>query len=207
MTARSPDWKVIEADYRTGIKSLRAIGKEHGITEAAIRKRAKRDLWSRDLDARIQQKADEMVRKQAVVREPSSQLKPADETTIIEANADLVYQVRMRHRKELSQLTEIKDKLLDHVETAVRNLPDLQQVIQMQRQEGDNGLDRANDALKKAVERSTLIEELKKLVEIDERVRKGEYLAFNIPIGGTMQEASGTQKKRVLIEFVDATTA
>ncbi|HAF1584281.1 TPA: hypothetical protein G8M18_001942 [Salmonella enterica] len=46
--------------------SLREIASHHGISEGAIRKRAKRADWSRDLNARIQQKADDLVRKQEV---------------------------------------------------------------------------------------------------------------------------------------------
>lgn len=61
-----PDWEAIETAYRAGVMSLREIASHHGISEGAIRKRAKRDDWSRDLNARIQQKADDLVRKQEV---------------------------------------------------------------------------------------------------------------------------------------------
>ena len=46
------DWERIELDYRAGVKSLREIASEHGITEGAIRKRARRDGWERDLSVR-----------------------------------------------------------------------------------------------------------------------------------------------------------
>mgnify|MGYP001581759619 CR=1 FL=1 len=46
---QAPQWERIELDYRAGIKSLRQIAAEQGISEGAIRKRAKRDDWSRDL--------------------------------------------------------------------------------------------------------------------------------------------------------------
>jgi len=59
-------WPTIEADYRAGIKSVRQIAREHGLSEAAIRKRANRENWSRDLSAAIQAKADELVRNEAV---------------------------------------------------------------------------------------------------------------------------------------------
>ncbi len=41
--------------------------------EGAIRKRAKRDDWSRDLNAVIQQKADDLVRKQKYVQNGTHQ--------------------------------------------------------------------------------------------------------------------------------------
>ena len=44
-----PDWEAIELDYRAGIKTLRQIAEEHGISHPAIAKRAKRDDWSREI--------------------------------------------------------------------------------------------------------------------------------------------------------------
>lgn len=41
------DWVAIEVDYRAGIKTLREIAGEHGITHPAITKRAKRHGWER----------------------------------------------------------------------------------------------------------------------------------------------------------------
>lgn len=36
-----PDWEAIESAYRAGVLSLRDIGEKYGVTEGAIRKRAK----------------------------------------------------------------------------------------------------------------------------------------------------------------------
>ncbi len=41
------DWAEIERDYRSSSMSVREIARWYGITEAAIRKRAKRDGWTR----------------------------------------------------------------------------------------------------------------------------------------------------------------
>lgn len=53
-------------DYRAGIKTLRHIADEHSISEAAVRKRAKRDEWPRNLTERIQDKAEQLVRTKEV---------------------------------------------------------------------------------------------------------------------------------------------
>jgi hypothetical protein len=45
---KEPDWVAIEGEYRAGVHSLRAIAEKHGITEGAIRKRAKAKGWLRD---------------------------------------------------------------------------------------------------------------------------------------------------------------
>lgn len=47
-TEKKPvDWAEIERDYRSSSMSVREIARWYGITEAAIRKRAKRDGWER----------------------------------------------------------------------------------------------------------------------------------------------------------------
>lgn len=49
MPDRSKTWEGIENEYRAGIRSLRDIGEEYGVSHAAIRKRAERDRWSRGI--------------------------------------------------------------------------------------------------------------------------------------------------------------
>lgn len=51
----SADWEIIERDYRAGIKTLRQIAVDHGITHGAVNKRAKRDGWTRSSAAAVKQ--------------------------------------------------------------------------------------------------------------------------------------------------------
>lgn len=201
--AQSPDWIQIEVDYRAGIKTLRQIADEQGISHGAINKRAKRDEWTRDIAAKIQAKAEDKVSRAAVSSEVSKKLADTEQV-VIEANAELQYRIRMGHRQGLARLRNVKDQLLVHVESVVRNLPELDQIVDMLRKEDEKGIDKANDAMRRAMDRSTVIEDLKKLAEIDERVRKGECLAFNIPMDGTDSESPSAKQKRVILEFVDA---
>ena len=53
----APDWERIELDYRAGVKTLRQIADEHGISHGAINKRAKRDGWERKKATRQQEPA------------------------------------------------------------------------------------------------------------------------------------------------------
>ncbi|HAH5664641.1 TPA: hypothetical protein HH831_002730 [Escherichia coli] len=47
-----PDWETIESAYRAGVLSLRDIGDKYGVTEGAIRKRAKFD-WVRNSGTQV----------------------------------------------------------------------------------------------------------------------------------------------------------
>ena len=111
----APDWERIEADYRAGLMSLREIASANRITEGAIRKRAKRDGWERNLQAKIQAKADAMVARRAVVAEHAK----ATEREIVEANAERIAQVRGEHRADITRARTLALQLLDELEGQV----------------------------------------------------------------------------------------
>ncbi|HAG1014784.1 TPA: hypothetical protein G8O36_005366, partial [Salmonella enterica] len=109
-----PDWEAIETAYRAGVMSLREIASHHGISEGAIRKRAKRDDWSRDLNARIQQKADDLVRKQEVRKTVRTKAE-LTERVLIEATAEVIASVRMEHRGDIRRARELTNILFDEL--------------------------------------------------------------------------------------------
>ncbi|HCE8860233.1 TPA: hypothetical protein NHV36_005529 [Klebsiella michiganensis] len=49
----TPDWEAIESAYRAGVLSLRDIGDKYGVTEGAIRKRAKKLGWVRNIGTQV----------------------------------------------------------------------------------------------------------------------------------------------------------
>jgi len=104
--AKPVDWVAVEADYRAGVLTDRAIGKAHGLSHGAIQKRAKRDGWTRDLSKRIEKRRDDKVARAAVAKQ-GSQLSPATEKQVVEANADLQSSLILSHRKDVGAAREI----------------------------------------------------------------------------------------------------
>lgn len=101
------DWLLVEKQYRAGIMPLRDIAAPQGITEASIRKRAKRDGWIRNLSAKIHERAEDLVRKDRVRKlgsqsESGTQLTPAKEREVVEVNARAVADVDISNRKDLT---------------------------------------------------------------------------------------------------------
>jgi hypothetical protein len=111
------DWERIELDYRAGVKTLRQIADENGITHGAINKRAKRDGWERDLSEKIQRKADALVSKAAVSSEVSKETRAA-ERAVVDANAQAIADVRLAHRRDIHRARRITNALLDELEQA-----------------------------------------------------------------------------------------
>jgi len=158
------DWERIEADYRAGILSLREIANQHGITEGAIRKRAKRDQWTRNLAAKIQAKAEELVRKEAV-RVPSTQLTPATEKQVVEANAQAVYEVRIAHRTDIRRAKTLSIALLAELEAQTVNPELMARLGELMFKPDEKGVDKLADAYAKAISLPGRITSMKALAE------------------------------------------
>lgn len=175
--ARSaPDWERIELDYRAGIKTLRQIGEEHGITHGAINKRAKRDGWERDLSQKIQAKADALVSKAAVSSEVSAVSKIA-ERQLVDANAQTVAEVRLAHRRDIHRARRLTNALLLELEqqtdpVTLELLGNLGELLE--KPDEKTGRDKLNELYQAVIslpERSktmkVLAESLQKLVDME----------------------------------------
>ena len=147
-----PDWERIELDYRAGIKTLRQIAEEHGITHGAVNKRAKRDGWERDLKAKIQQKADALVSRSSVSTPVSKESKIA-EREVIEANAHAVANVRLAHRTDIQRTRRITMALLEELEgqTGAEAVDLLSKLGDLMRSDDDKGQDKLNDLYHKII--------------------------------------------------------
>lgn len=109
-----PDWEAIETAYRAGLLSIREIASQNGLSEAAIRKRAKRDQWARDLAAKVKGRADDLVRK-AEVRKKVRAENALSERLLIDATAEAIANVRMEHRGDIRRAKTIANALLDEL--------------------------------------------------------------------------------------------
>jgi hypothetical protein len=154
------------------------LAEKHGVSHQAIAKRAKTNSWTQDLGDQIRQATNAKLVANLVDSEVAKGGQAV--ANVVLAAAEINTQVILKHRTGLSRITAIKEKLLNQIEQAVDNMGDLEEIIELVRREDDRGVDKANDALRKSMSRSALVDDLKKLAEVDEKVRKGEREAFNI---------------------------
>lgn len=87
------DWTTVEKDYRAGIKTLRQIAEENGVSHVAVQKRAKRDGWTRDADARVSAKAK-------VVLQPQDEFSTSGFLYVIyiDSGVERIYKIGMAKR-------------------------------------------------------------------------------------------------------------
>ena len=179
--AKAADWERIELDYRAGIKTLRQIADEHGISHVAVAKRAKRDGWTRDLAGKIQAKADELVNKSLVTSAVTAQTKIA-EKSVIDANAQAVADIRLAHRSDIRRARNLTNSLLAELEaqTDPSTLAMLHELGELLRNEDDNGQDRRNDLYTKVISLSERSKTMKTLADSLRVVVDMERTAFSM---------------------------
>lgn len=196
---RRTDWDAVERDYRTGRFTLRELETKYEVNNSTISRRADKHGWTQDLSTAIKQATNAKLIQSIVAAECSTAQQNAADTVL--AAAEVNKQVILGHRKGLQELTSVKRALLDQIQQAAALLPDLAEVIEMVRKPDDNGIDRANDALRKAMSRSALVDDLKKLADVDEKVRKGEREAFGLDDDPAKKPPGDDQKKLSDVEL------
>jgi hypothetical protein len=172
------DWDAVERDYRTAKFTLRELAEKYGISHAAIGKKSRDRSWQQDLSDAIRQATNVRLTAELVSSEVSKSFQEV--SSVVAVAAEVNTQVIRGHRAGLMRITNIKTLLLDQIEQAAANMAELSEIIEMVRNPDESGRDRANDLLRAAMERGALVDDLKKLAEVDERVRKGEREAFNL---------------------------
>jgi hypothetical protein len=119
MPDRKPiDWEAIEREYRAGMLSLREIGRRHGVTEGAIRKKAKAESWKRALAAKVREEV-----REKLVRNDGTQQPRATDAEIIEAASELGKAVQLTHRRDLEQLRAIGALITGRLASFLRGEP------------------------------------------------------------------------------------
>ena len=158
------DWESVERDYSAGLLSLRELADKYGVAESYIRKKANQKDWSRDLSAKIQSKAEKLVRSEVVRSEVRTE-KAITEKEIIEVNAQAIVNIKLAHRGDIRKSKRIVNALFDELELTTDNRELFEQLGELLRQESESGQDKLNDIYKKCISMPQRIDGVKKLTD------------------------------------------
>jgi chaperonin cofactor prefoldin len=181
------DWEIIEKHYRAGVMTLRQIASEGGVVESAVRKRAKRDGWPRNLNAKIQARAEDLVRKDAV-RKISAQKNAPSEKEVVEVNAQAAAIVLIVQKDSIKRSHTLFKKLMDELELTTDNKDLFGKLGELLDKSGpdENGKmvqDKINEIYRKVISMPGRVDAAKKMTEILEKVVKLEREAFGLDDG------------------------
>ncbi|MEC4022179.1 hypothetical protein VSO52_05180 [Pseudomonas fulva] len=130
MTTKQPDWEAIERAFRAGSLSVRAIADVHGISHAAISKRAKKEGWQRDLSDKVRSAVKAKVTK--AVTTTGYQSSAVTDEQIIDEASDKGAAIVLGHQRGWSRWSAIAEKLsaaLESIEVNEENIGDFSRAL------------------------------------------------------------------------------
>lgn len=178
------DWEAVEKDFRAGIKTLRQIADENGCTHPAIKRRADRDGWGRNLQAKIQAAAETKVTKE-VTKESL-----VTERQVVEANAEMLANVIRGHRKDAGRLRGVVSVLLEKVEAILTESDLFAQIGEMCAAPDENGIDKVNELYHKVIALPSQTDSTKKLAETMKILIELERKVFKLDVQEDPVEAA-----------------
>ena len=181
------DWESIERDYRAGILSVREIAAAHGVSHTGIGKRAKAHSWARDLKARIQAKADDLVSR-AVVSSQVATGNPetrASDQAVVDANAEVILRVRLSHRNDIAASRTLAMELMAELRSVTQNRELFEQLGERMFDPDRNGVDKLNELYKKVIPHGSRTKTMKDLADTLKTLIALEREAFGLTVVGT----------------------
>ncbi|WP_392562501.1 hypothetical protein RHO12_03195 [Orbus sturtevantii] len=192
-----PDWEAIESAYRAGVMSLREMGNKYNISEGAIRKRAKRDYWVRDLSEKIKSKSDDLVRK-IEVRNKVRAESVLNDRILIEANAEVIANVKMEQRGDIKKAKGIANALFDELGSECVDIESFRKLGELLLSPDQNGKDKLNDIYMAVISMPERVKSIKALSETLKNLITLERQAYNIddqPKGNSTDQLSDLMDK------------
>lgn len=128
--AKEVDWEAIQVAYRANVLSLREIGREHGVSDTAIRKRAKADGWVRDLAEKVQARTKDKLVRSLGSHEGSREQQARTDEEIVEAAAVTQASVVQIHRRDIAAGRTLVGALFGELMRATEQRHEIEEAVE-----------------------------------------------------------------------------
>ncbi|CAI8809389.1 hypothetical protein [Pseudomonas chlororaphis] len=142
MTTKQPDWEAIERAYRAGALSIRTIAERNGISDTAIRKKAKASGWNRDLSEQVRKEVRNKLVRGEVRDEQCAN--PEHDAEIIEEAAEEGATVVRSHRRDIRKATNLANLLMDDLLMTIQKRDEIEDAIVDETAEDANSMRRGS---------------------------------------------------------------
>lgn len=167
MTKKQIDWEAVELDYRAGIKTLRMMAADHGVSHVSIQKHATKHDWSRDLEAKIRQKTEALATRMVATKETTKEKKVAEKDVVM-ANAEMRVSVMMRHKKDFRRLQDMCESMVEELVTqsiCKQEITRLAEIVSMASDGDQESADSAMKTISKTLGLANRADIFKKLID------------------------------------------
>jgi hypothetical protein len=173
------NWTALEIDYRAGVKSLRILASEYGISTARIGQVAEDRGWTRDISAKIKAQAQARLDRAALDSGLDTE-KKITEKQVIDANAQIQTDIILSHRTDVTRTRKLTMILLEEAEIATGNNELLRDLANLMYLPDKNGVDKLNEAYQKVISMPGRVDAVKKLAETLKTLIALERQAFGM---------------------------
>lgn len=142
MTPKQPDWEAIERAYRAGALSIRTIAERFGVSDTAIRKKAKALNWARDLSDQVRKEVRSKLVRGEVRNRQGANCEPDAE--IIEEAAEEGAQVVRSHRRDIRKATSLANLLMDDLLTTIQRREEIEDEIERETADDESSFRRSS---------------------------------------------------------------
>jgi hypothetical protein len=139
---KQPDWEAIERAYRAGSLSIRTIAERQGVSDTAIRKKAKALGWARDLSDQVRKEVRSKLVRGEVRNDQGANCELDAE--IIEEAAEEGARVVRSHRRDIRKATNLANLLMDDLLSTIQRREEIEEDIEAESSEDNNGMRRAS---------------------------------------------------------------
>jgi len=181
---KAVDWDGLAAHYRAGIRSLKDIGAQFEVSDAAIIKHAKKRGWTRDLKGKIKAKADAMVSAAMVSAEVSERAK-LTEALVVEVESQVQARIRLSHRKDIAAARTLAMNLMAELQAITGNRELFNQLVEKMFAPDRNVVDRLNELYQKAISLGNRTKTMKDLADTLKTLIALEREAFGLTVAIT----------------------
>jgi hypothetical protein len=182
------NWQALRDEYRTGRVSNVALAEKYGVSEGAIRKKAKKESWPKDLTTAVQEATrSKLVRESVRVR--AADAPPRTEAQIVEDAADENASMVRSHRRDIKFGADLCSLLVGQLRDTAVHRGTIEQLIEAETA-GDKSTQRRT-AMYKAVSLGRNASTMRDLSTAMKNLIAMERQAFNIGAesgGGTLED-------------------
>lgn len=173
--ARSADWDAIERDFRTGKFTFRELEAKHGVNNATIARRAKREGWKQDLTDAVRQATNAALVAEIVQQECSGAQQNA--ATAVLAAAEVNKQVILAHRGHIGDGIKLVKGLLGELVGVGASQDELSRIAEIA---GGDDPSEAMAVMRKVTSVHARTQSAKTLADAIDKLIRAERLAFGI---------------------------
>ena len=173
------DWQTLALDYRAGVKSMRLLSSEYGISTARIGQVADDRGWSRDLAAKIRARTQAKL-ESSILDGILDTEKSIAESDVVEANAQMQTCTIRQHRADIARSLALAMSLLEELEISTGDNALLRDLGRLMHAPDANGNDKLNQIYRKVITFPNRVDAMKKLSDILKVLIALERGAFGI---------------------------